>query len=187
MRSSETFQYRKGLSLKRNKGPLPTTRDEPRLDVARAMTIVCRHMFERNVFRKEICCIEEINVTLLGLPAPVYCAPLSRSLCLWRHGSKNGLLRQGSATFFALRTGLKQNFFRGPAFKNHKCSFLLRIFITTQVSYYNFDLMRTLSLFCRNETLPPRNYDTRNMSLTPSLFHGFVFAAAITENPDSHK
>jgi len=61
------------------------------------------------------------------------------------------------------------------------------MFITTQVSYYNFDLMRTLSLFCRNETLPPRNNDTRNMSLTSSLFHDFVFAAAITEYPDSHK
>jgi len=70
------------------------------------------------------------------------------------------LLNQGSATFFALRTGLKLNFFRGPTFKNHKCSFLLRIFITTHVSYYNFDLMRTLSLFCRKETLPPRNYGT---------------------------
>ena len=34
------------------------------------------------------------------------------------------------------------------------------IFITTHISYFNFDSMRTLSLFCRNETLPPRNYGT---------------------------
>jgi len=34
-------------------------------------------------------------------------------------------------------------------------------FITTHVSYYYFDLMRTLSLFCRNETLPSRNYGTQ--------------------------
>jgi len=52
--------------------------------------------------------------------------------------------------------------------------------------------MRTLSLFCRNETLPPWNYgleinDTGNVSLTSSLFRGFVFVAAITENSDSHK
>jgi len=38
-------------------------------------------------------------------------------------------LLQGSATFFALRTGLKLKFFRRPAFKNHKCS--------TMNIYYN--------------------------------------------------
>jgi len=37
----------------------------------------------------------------------------------------------------------------------------LRIFITIHMSYYNFDSMRTLSLFFRNETLPPRNYGTQ--------------------------
>jgi len=31
-------------------------------------------------------------------------------------------LKQGSTTFFALRTGLKLKFFRGPALKNHRCS-----------------------------------------------------------------
>jgi len=35
---------------------------------------------------------------------------------------KIGPVLQGSATFLALRTGLKLKFFRGPAFKNHKCS-----------------------------------------------------------------
>ena len=29
--------------------------------------------------------------------------------------------------------------------------------------------------------------DTRNVSLTSSLFRGFVFVAAVTEKPDSHK
>ena len=29
--------------------------------------------------------------------------------------------------------------------------------------------------------------DTRSVSLTSSLFRGFVFVADITENPDSHK
>jgi len=29
--------------------------------------------------------------------------------------------------------------------------------------------------------------DTRNVSLTSSLFRGFVFVDAVTENPDSHK
>jgi len=29
--------------------------------------------------------------------------------------------------------------------------------------------------------------DTRSVSVTSSLFRGFVFVAAITENPDSHK
>jgi len=65
---------------------------------------------------------------------------------------------QGSATFFALRTGLKLKLFGGPAFKNHKCS-AMNIYYK-HVSYCNFDAMRTLSLFCRNETLPPRNYGT---------------------------
>ena len=35
------------------------------------------------------------------------------------------------------------------------------IFITNHASYYNFDSMRTLSLFCRNETLPHRSYGTQ--------------------------
>jgi len=64
------------------------------------------------------------------------------------------------------------------------------------MSYYNFDSMRTLNLFCRNETLPPRNYGTQRqpqarnrleVSLTSSLFRGFVFVAAISENLNSHK
>jgi len=50
--------------------------------------------------------------------------------------------------------------------------------------------MRTLSLFCRNRRsqlgIMELN-DTRNMSLTSSLFRGFVFVAAITESLESHK
>ena len=74
------------------------------------------------------------------------------------------------------------------------------IFITTRASYYNFDSMRTLNLFSRNETLPPRNYGTQrhpqrqpqarnrlDVSLTSSLFRGFVFVGAISENLNSHK
>jgi len=50
--------------------------------------------------------------------------------------------------------------------------------------------MRTSSLFCRNERSHlgiMKLNDTRNVSLTSSLFRGFVFVAAITENPQSHR
>jgi len=60
------------------------------------------------------------------------------------------ILTQGSATFFALRT-----------FKNRKCPAVNLYYNSYKLLAYNFDSVRTLSLFCRKETLPPRNYGTQ--------------------------
>ena len=45
------------------------------------------------------------------------CGNATNLVRLWAYG-----IEQGSANFFALRTGLKLKFFRGSAFKNQNCS-----------------------------------------------------------------
>jgi len=76
------------------------------------------------------------------------------------HAADNVKARTGVGNLFCTADRFKTEKFSPTGLKKNTIV-QQRIFITIHISYYNFGSMRTLSLFCRNETLPPRDYRTQ--------------------------